>query len=89
MGKFAAFLGILALGLYPRFWGDMHFNPKDIPITALFSFVLVLFYYWYQSPSWLKTIGLGLLSGAALSIKANTLFIPVVIILGVWPWQRK
>ena len=87
MGKFAAFLGILTLGLYPRFWGDMHFNPKDIPITALFSFVLILFYYWYQSPSWLKTIGIGLLSGAALSIKANAVFIPVVIILGVWPWQ--
>ena len=50
MGKFVAFMDILTLGLYPRFWGDMHFNPKDIPITAMFSFVLVLFYYWYQSP---------------------------------------
>jgi len=89
LGRFAAFIGIVALGLYPRFWGDMHFNPKDIPITALISFVLIMFYYWYQSPSWKKAIGIGLLGGAALSIKANALLIPVVIILGVWPWQWK
>lgn len=89
MGKFAAFLGILALGLYPRFWGDMHFNPKDIPIAAFFTFVIVLSYAWYQKPSWGKTIGLGLLGGAALSIKANALFIPLVLILGLWPWQSR
>jgi hypothetical protein len=48
-----------------------------------------LFYSWYRSPSWLKTIGLGLLGGAALSTKANALFIPIMIILGIWPWQWK
>ena len=89
VGKFGSFLGIVALGLYPRFWGDMHFNPKDIPIAALFTFVIVLAYSWYQKPSWGKTIGIGLLGGAALSIKANALFLPVVIIFGLWPWQSK
>jgi hypothetical protein len=89
MGKFAAFLGILSLGFYPRFWGDMHFNPKDIPIAALFTFVIMLTYSWYLRPSRWKIIGIGLLGGAALSIKANAVFLPIVIILGLWPWQAK
>ena len=89
MGKFAAFLGILTLGFYPRFWGDMHFNPKDIPIAALFTFVIILTYSWYVRPSRWKTIGIGILSGIALSIKANALFLPLIIILGLWPWQSK
>jgi hypothetical protein len=89
MGNFAAFLGIFTLGFYPRFWGDMHFNPKDIPIAALFTFVIMLTYSWYLRPSGWKTIGIGILSGAALSIKANAVFLPFVIILGLWPWQSK
>jgi len=55
----------------------------------MFSFVVILSYSWYQRPNWWKTIGIGLLGGAALSIKANAVFLPVVIILGLWPWQLK
>lgn len=87
LGNFAALLGILMLGAYPRFWGDMHFNPKDIPITALFAFVLIAFWAWYERPSPGGALLVGLLGGMAMSIKANALFLPVVVILGIWPWQ--
>ncbi len=87
LGTSAAFLAILILGTYPRFWGDMHFNPKDIPETVFFAFTVIAFYIWYEKPSWQRAVAVGILFGASLSIKANALFLPFVAIMGVWPWR--
>jgi hypothetical protein len=32
-----AWLGAIILALFPRFWGHSFFNPKDIPLAAMFS----------------------------------------------------
>ncbi len=32
-----AWLGSLILALFPRFWGHSFFNPKDIPLAAMFT----------------------------------------------------
>ncbi|MEM7028857.1 MAG: hypothetical protein AAF629_04645 [Chloroflexota bacterium] len=87
IGEYAAFLGIFMLGTYPRFWGDMHFNVKDIPETIFFAFTIMAFWVWYRNPSWLRAIVVGGLFGLAVAIKANALFIPVILIVGIWPWQ--
>ena len=43
-----AVLAVLILGSYPRFWGDMHNNPKDIPQAVFFSLTVMALYDWYQ-----------------------------------------
>ncbi|MCE1254736.1 MAG: hypothetical protein LWX83_14445, partial [Anaerolineae bacterium] len=40
-GRPAALLGLLFLSLSPRFWGEMHFNPKDIPETVFFGLTVM------------------------------------------------
>ncbi len=87
LGTLTAFLGILMLGTYPRFWGDMHFNPKDIPETVFFALTIIMFVTWFEKPSWQRALGVGILFGSALSIKANALFIPFILTIGVLPWQ--
>lgn len=32
-----AWLGVMILALFPRFWGHSFFNPKDIPFATLFT----------------------------------------------------
>lgn len=36
-GETFAWLGILVLALFPRFWGHSFFNHKDIPFAAIFA----------------------------------------------------
>lgn len=89
LGTLTAFLSILMLGMYPRFWGDMHFNPKDIPEAVFFSLTILAYVAWSKTPTWKSALGVGVLWGCALSVKANALFLPVVLVLGVLPWQWK
>jgi len=87
LGTLTAFLGILMLGTYPRFWGDMHFNPKDIPETVFFALTIIMFITWFEKPSWQRALGVGIMFGSALSIKANALFLPLILFIGVLPWH--
>ena len=80
-------LAIIFLGSYPRFWADMHFNGKDIGQTVLYSLTLIAYFIWYKNPTPRKAIGCGLLLGCALATKANALFIPFTLLLGIWPIQ--
>jgi hypothetical protein len=86
LGPMAALFAIVLLGSYPRFWGDMHFNPKDIPECAFFSFTVMAFVRWLEKPSWRRALAVGCLFGCSLAIKANALFLPVVFLVGVLPW---
>jgi hypothetical protein len=86
LGAAAALLAILLLGSFPRFWGDMHFNPKDIPETIFFSLTLIAFYLWFEQPSWKRAIAVGILFGISLSIKVNAVFLPATLSLIFLPW---
>ncbi len=85
IGRPAAFAAIVMLGTYPRLWTDMHFNVKDVPETALYGSAIIAYYAWYEQPRFSKALVTGLLSGLALGIKGNAVFIPITLILGVWP----
>ncbi|MDR3575534.1 MAG: glycosyltransferase family 39 protein [Anaerolineaceae bacterium] len=89
LGKLPAFFAVLFLAVFPRFWGDMHFNPKDVPETIFFGLCLMAYIDWYEHPHWVKALGVGLLAGAALAVKVNAVFIPVILILGVWRWDLR
>lgn len=87
IGKFAAFLALVFLGTFPRFWGDMHFNIKDIPETIFFSLTLMTYLVWYESPSWKKALVTGMLMGCAIGVKTNAIFIPIILIATIMPWN--
>jgi hypothetical protein len=87
LGRLSALLAVLILASYPRFWGDMHNNPKDIPQAVFFSLTVMAFCAWYQWPSVRGALFTGMLGGAAMAVKLNALFIPPILVLGLWPWQ--
>ena len=82
----AAFISILLLATYPRFWGDMHFNPKDVPEAALFALALMSFAVWARKPGWGDALLTGVYTGLALGVKANALFLPVVMLVWLAMW---
>lgn len=87
IGKFTALLAIIFLGTFPRFWADMHFNVKDVPETLFFGLTLMTYWSWYEKPRWTKALLAGVLMGCALAVKANAIFIPVLLLLAVLPWN--
>ncbi len=87
LGKLTAALAVLILSTYPRFWGDMHFNPLDIPAAIFFALTLFAFYRWTEHPAWRRAALVGIVFGLALGSKGTAHFIPVVLFLGFFPWH--
>lgn len=85
LGKWVGLFSLIFMGTFPRLWGDMHFNVKDIPEMVFFGFAMLAFWSWLEKPSWKRALIVGLAGGAALGVKANALFLPVLFILGFWP----
>ena len=83
-GMIAAIIGTIALATLPRFWGDTHFNIKDIPEAALFSLAIFSYMRWYEKPHWWKAVLFGVLFGLTTLTKINSVFIPIIVILGLW-----
>ncbi len=80
---------IFFLAFYPRFWGDVHFNPKDIPLLIFFSLTIFAYDRWLRNKRWINVVYIGLLGGATIAIKANAVFIPIILILGLWEVNLK
>ena len=87
LGPFEAILAVVFLGLFPRFWGDMHFNVKDVPEAIFFGLVILSFLTWLEKPRWWKAVLTGVLGGLALGTKANAVFIPFILGIGLVPWN--
>ncbi len=87
LGKSIALVAIILIGSFPRFFGDMHFNEKDVPEMAAFGLAVLSYYAWFEDRTWWKAVITGLLCGLAWAIKVNALFLPFIFILGVWKWD--
>lgn len=85
VGKTVAFFSVCLLVVFPRLWGDMHFNQKDIPEMVFFGLTLMAYWKWFQRADWKWAVLAGIAGGAALGVKANALFLPFMLILGAWP----
>jgi hypothetical protein len=79
---------LIFLASFPRFWGDMHFNPKDVPEMVFFGLVILHYYSWFKQPNLLKAIGVGILFSMALGTKLNSIFIPFILLLGIFKWEK-
>lgn len=80
-GLVAGWAAALALGTYPLFFGESHFNIKD-PIVTFF-FTLTLYLWWRGSnehkPKWFGWAGLCF--GAGLGTKLNIIFAPLTLLI--------
>ena len=86
LGTLAAGLAVLILSTFPRFWGDMHFNPLDLPEAIFGALTLFAFYFWSERPSWKRAGLVGILMGCALGSKGTSHFIPLILLLGLFPF---
>jgi hypothetical protein len=89
LGRTVALIGIVMIGTFPRFFGDMHFNEKDIPEMLAFGLAVISYYCWYESKTWKRAVLAGILTGIAWAIKVNAVFLPFIFILGIWRWDFK
>ena len=90
-GWWAAFLAALSLWLYPRFFGAMFNNSKDIPFTSatilILWAVLLLVRQWETKRKYLiNSVLVGFLIGLADALRIVALFWYVVLGLLVVGW---
>lgn len=77
-GERAGFLALLLLATFPRYYGHMSFNPKDIPLAATYLagvWALVHLFSSLPKPSWGSVIAVGLASGFAMSTRVVGLLV--------------
>jgi hypothetical protein len=89
LGKNIALVAIILIGSFPRLFGDMHFNEKDVPEMAAFGLAVISYYAWFEDRTIWKALLTGLMCGLAWAIKVNALFLPFIFVLGIWKWNLK
>ncbi|HEU0027717.1 MAG TPA: hypothetical protein VFQ25_11435 [Ktedonobacterales bacterium] len=91
-GPWVAFAAALGLWLYPRYYGAIYNNPKDIPAAVTTTLALwatlLLLKYWRQRGRALEVgVLLGLFLGVATAIRVTTLMwcgILLILLAGWW-----
>ncbi len=94
-GWWCAFCAALSLWLYPRFFGALFNNPKDIPFTAANIFVLWctlrLLRGWHDPQTALaRSAWLACALAVAIAVRINAVtwyFLLVVLLGGWWLWN--
>lgn len=81
-GPWAAAVACLCLLIYPRFWGELHNNIKDVPSAVLQTLVILLFVEGVETRRRRTILLAAGLWGAALATKANALMVPLILL----PW---
>ena len=87
LGSLTAIFSLLFLATFPRLWSDMHFNVKDVPEMVFYCLTIISFLWWYKNRRVYKAILTGVLFGCTLAIKANAIFLPLILLLGIIPWS--
>jgi hypothetical protein len=90
-GYWVAFLAALALWFYPRYYGAIYNNPKDIPAAVTMTFVLwavlLLVKHWDHPKRYLgASLLVGLCIGVAVSIRVNAVIWYLILALLVPFW---
>jgi hypothetical protein len=91
-GPWVAFAAALGLWLYPRYYGAIYNNPKDIPAAVTTTLALwatlLLLRYWRQRGRALEVgVLLGLFLGMATAIRVTALMwlgILLILLVGWW-----
>jgi hypothetical protein len=81
-GTKVACLGFLFLSFYPRYWGDLHTNVKDIPTAVIYTVSIWLAWRAVNRRKWIDIVLAGIMAGITFNFKVNAIFIPIII--GLW-----
>lgn len=71
-GERAGFWALMLLATFPRYYGHMFFNPKDIPLAATYMaavWALVALFQKMPEPPWRAVLWVGLAAGFAMSVR--------------------
>ena len=90
-GYWIAFLAALGLWLYPRYYGAIYNNPKDIPAAVTMMFILwaalLLIKQWDQQMRFIRnSILVGFCIGLAASIRVNAVIWYAILSLLLIAW---
>jgi len=88
-GNSAGLISVLALITYPRFFGHIFNNIKDIPEIIFFSITIVLFVEWVLSGRIKYLYPAFICFGFALATKPDAILIPIILILWQAPFLYK
>lgn len=92
-GLFASIFSAMVIGTYPLFFAESHFNIKDPPMTAFFTLTIWLFWLSLKKKNWKILILSAVSCGAALGMKFNIVFLPIILIPYLlhrfWPFDPK
>lgn len=80
--QFIAVVSAFALALYPVLFAHSHFNAKDVPVAALFTISVVLFFEATYRKKWWLSLLSGAVLGFSFATKFNAIFVPVV--MAIW-----
>jgi hypothetical protein len=86
---FSAFLIVLAILTYPRFFGHSFNNIKDVPELIFFSLTILLFAEWYFTKNRNYLFATFICWGIALSTKIDAILVPVILLIWLSPYSYK
>ncbi|HKT00754.1 MAG TPA: glycosyltransferase family 39 protein [Rugosimonospora sp.] len=94
-GWWMALLSAIGLALYPRYFGAMFNNSKDLPLAGAMALVLWLVLRLmrrWDDPGWVRrSVLVGVALGAATAIRVVALlwFVPLLVLAAGWWWRRR
>jgi hypothetical protein len=74
-----AIIGAVFMATYPRYYGDIHNNIKDIPMMSLFCLTMLTGMLSVKEKSYKYSILTALLIGISFATKFNAIFIPIIL----------
>jgi hypothetical protein len=81
-GISVAWLGFLFLALYPRYFGDLQTNVKDVPTAVWYTLSIYLAWRAVNRRKIPDLILAGIAAGITFNFKVNAIFIPIIV--AVW-----
>lgn len=76
-----AFAAFAFLAFYPRYWGDMQTNIKDVTTVAMYALSVYLAWRAVNRRRLIDVVIAGLACGITFNFKVNAIFIPVIVAL--------
>lgn len=89
IGPEAALFSVLFLAFFPRFVGNAHYNPKDIPAVALVTLSHVFVFRSLETTGVKNALLAGLFMGLAASAHLNSLLLTPVFFLSLINREKK
>lgn len=80
---FVPLASLIILALYPRYWGDLHTNVKDITTASMYTISIWLAWRMVNKRRLIDVILAGLAAGITFNFKVNAIFIPIIVALWV------